>query len=193
MDEEDEDMDDDDSLDPEIIKELLLSNQANLADILSTFVSENKDIDYMNYMSSMENGPIAIYSATSIENRMILLNVIISCLCLYGYSDQRLIEITINITQAYNNINIVFVENSRYNAKNIFLHDENLYNSKAKYFINRFTILDEDMFNKVTRYYNKEYTLTEIENALYHLQLFAYASIFMNMDKLLDTVIEQMF
>lgn len=176
-----------------MIKELLLSNQTNLADILSTFVSENKDINYMNYMSSMENGPIAIYSATSIENRMVLLNVIISCLCLYGYSDQRLIEITMNITQVYNDINIVFVENSRYNAKNIFLHDENLYNSKAEYFINRFTILDEDMFNKVTRYYNKEYTLTERENALYHLQLFAYASVFMNMDKLLDTVIEQMF
>ena len=98
-----------------------------------------------------------------------------------------------NITQVYNNTNIVFVENSRYNAKNIFLHDENLYNSKAKYFINHLTILDEDMFNKVTRYYKKEYTLTERENALYHIQLFAYASVFMNMDKLLDTVIEQMF
>ena len=193
MDEEEEDIDDDDSLDPEMIKELLLSNQTNLADILSTFVSENKDINYMNYMSSMENGPIAIYSGISIENRMTLLNVIISCLCLYGYSDQKLIEITMNITQAYNNTNIVFVENSRYNAENIFLHDENLYNSKAKYFINHLTILDEDMFNKVTRYYKKEYTLTERENALYHIQLFAYASVFMNMDKLLDTVIEQMF
>lgn len=193
MDEEEEDIDDDVSLDPEMIKELLLSDKSNLTDILSTFVSEYKGIDYMDYMSSMENGPIAIYSGISIENRMTLLNVIISCLCLYGYSDQRLIEITMNITQVYNNTNIIFIQDSRYNAKNIFLHDENLYNAKAEYFINHLTILDEDMFNKVTRYYKKEYTLTERENALYHIQLFAYASVFMNMDKLLDTVIEQMF
>ena len=180
-------------IDPDIIKELLLSDKSNLTDILSTFISECRDINYMDYMSSMENGPLAIYSGTSIENRMMLLNVIISCLCLYGYSDEELIEITKNIVQVYNNINIVFLQDTRYNAENIFLHDENLYNSKAKYFIHNLTVLNDDMIDKITRYYKKEYTMTENENALFYLQLFTYASIFIDVDKLLYIVSEQMF
>lgn len=147
----------------------------------------------MDYMSSMENGPLAIYSGTSIENRMMLLNVIISCLCLHGYSDEELVEITKNIAQVYNNINFVFLQDTRYNAKNIFLHDENLYNSKAKYFIHNLTVLNDDMIDKITRYYKKEYTLTENEIALFNIQLFAYASIFINVDKLLDIVSKRMF
>lgn len=170
---------------------LLRENSDSIINILHEMIFSYKNINYINYTSSMENDLISIYYSPEIKDRMILLNTIITCLDAYNYSNDKLMQITKNIIDVYSNTNIIYLENAKYDIKNILTHDEALFkNENIKTIINKLTFLDDAMMNKIIDHYTNGIKLTDEEYILFELQVFTFASVFMDMDKLLDKVID---
>lgn len=166
--------------------EMLLSDHSKLVEELQNIILNRKNINYLNYIQSLENDTISIYYSPEMKYRMVFLNTIISCLSEFNFSNDELTQIIKNISDVYSSDKLVFMENSKYTMKNIFTRNEELLkNNLIEDIINKLTFLDNEMMNKVIGYCKKTNTLTDDEYSLFELQIFTFASVFMNIDKLL--------
>lgn len=171
------------------IDDMKTENDPKLVTMLHGFVSNCKNTDYLKYTACLENDLLSIYYSPIMQEKMILLNTIISCLSDFNYSNDELIKITKNIAEVCSDTNLVIIENSKYSLKNILTRDENLLkNNQIKDIIDKLTFLDEEMINKSIDYLGKKNKLSDDEYALFELQVFTYASIFMDMNKLITKV-----
>ena len=102
-----------------------------------------------------------------------------------NFDIDKVIEISKNIIDVYNSTNIIYLEKYRYTLSNLVDEEKT---KDDKYFkdIKNLLFIDNELINKSK---NKE-TLTETEKDLLKIQVFTFASVFIDFDSLLDLIID---
>lgn len=174
-------------------KEALYENKEVLIDSLSDMIL-NAKFNAFNYINKIGTDSLKIFQSPSLDDKMILLNTIITSLYnISAYPQDKLDDIAINILKVYNKTNLSYVKDSDYTFYNILNKNEILLeNENIRKIIEKLTF-DDNIFELLNRLsksndnekFIKQYNLTKI-------QIFTFASVFINIDRLLNDLIKYM-
>lgn len=138
--------------------------------------------NFFNLINFIGTDEIKFYQAPSLSDKMILLNVIATCLNDFcNFSTKSVNNMCIKLSEIYNQVNFTYSTKSIYNPISILKRDEELLKSPTIK-----NIADNLTFTSYIIQSNKP---TMLEKLRMNVQIFTFASVFMNMDKLLDQVI----
>lgn len=172
-------------LENELAKEYLYNDMDSLISLAVQLIHE-RNINFFKIINSMDSEKMSVYKAPNNDCKMILLNIIITYLDYYlNFDTDKVIEISKNIIDVYNNTNIIYLEKYRYTLSNL-VDDEKTKDDKYFKDIKNLLFIDNELINKSK---NKE-TLTETEKDLLKIQIFTFASVFIDFDSLLDLIID---
>ena len=172
-------------LENELAKEYLYNDMDSLISLAVQLIHE-RNINFFKIINSMDSEKMSVYKAPNNDCKMILLNIIITYLDYYlNFDTDKVIEISKNIIDVYNDTNIIYLEKYRYTLSNL-VDDEKTKDDKYFKDIKNLLFIDNELINKSK---NKE-TLTETEKDLLKIQIFTFASVFIDFDSLLDLVID---
>lgn len=172
-------------LENELAKEYLYNDMDSLISLAVQLIHEG-NINFFKIINSMDSEKMSVYKAPNNDCKMILLNIIITYLDYYlNFDTDKVIEISKNIIDVYNNTNIIYLEKYRYTLSNL-VDDEKTKDDKYFKDIKNLLFIDNELINKSK---NKE-TLTETEKDLLKIQIFTFASVFIDFDSLLDLIID---
>ena len=180
-----EEQDENYGLENELAKEYLYNDRDSLISLTVQLIHE-RNINFFKLINSMDSEKISVYEAPANDCKMILLNIIITYLDYYlNFDNDKVIEISKNIIDVYNSTNIIYLEKYRYTLSNLVDEEKT---KDDKYFkdIKNLLFIDNELINKSK---NKE-TLTETEKDLFKIQVFTFASVFIDFDSLLDLIID---
>lgn len=172
-------------LENELAKEYLYNDMDSLISLAVQLIHE-RNINFFKIINSIDSEKMSVYKAPTNDCKMILLNIIITYLDYYlNFDTDKVIEISKNIIDVYNTTNIIYLEKYRYTLSNL-VDDEKTKDDKYFKDIKNLLFIDNELINKSK---NKE-TLTETEKDLLKIQIFTFASVFIDFDSLLDLIID---
>lgn len=173
-------------------KDVLYERKDIFVDSLASMLLESQDINFFRYVNKMGTNSLKLFIAPSVENKLILLNTIMTNLEETGeFTEEELNTITKNILDVYNTINLAYVENSDYTLFNVLREDKNLLsNPTMKKIIDKLSFIR--ISGKMLDSLISEDDISTKECIVISMQIFTYASIFINMDKLINDLLEYM-
>lgn len=144
----------------------------------------------------MGTNDIKIYQSPSLTDKKILLNTIISYIVKFTSIKESEINLLIKgLVKVYDKVNFIYTFENDYNPINIFdtdtFYQDNKVSESILDIINSLMFIDYDLATKYITISEGDsiYTLTDEEKILLKIQLFTFASVFINIDKLIKTFI----
>ena len=179
----------------EVLKEFLYENQNYFVDLLVAFIHDS-NFNPFKCLNCMGTNDIKIYQSPSLTDKKILLNTIISYIVKFTSIKESEINLLIKgLVEVYDKVNFIYTFENDYNPINIFdintFYQDDKVSESILDIINSLMFIDYDLATKYITISEGDsiYTLTDEEKILLKIQLFTFASVFINIDKLIKTFI----
>ena len=144
----------------------------------------------------MGTNDIKIYQSPSLTDKKILLNTIISYIVKFTSIEESEINLLIKgLVEVYDKVNFIYTFENDYNPINIFdintFYQDDKVSESILDIINSLMFIDYDLSAKYIAISEGDsiYTLTDEEKILLKIQLFTFASVFIDINKLIKTFI----
>lgn len=144
-------------------------------------------------LNSVGTNQMKVYQSPSLDDKMILLNTIMTYLSEYcNLEEEKLHNIAENIIGIYNKINISYTMDTSYSGFLLLAKDTTLLKVKTmRKIAEKLTFLNQELINILINSGNTKpvQDLTEVDINLMKIQLFTFASVFIDMNDLTSKLI----
>lgn len=151
--------------------------------LISTIVQmihDSVSLPFLNFVNIIEDKNISVLVAPSTEDKLILLQAILTYLDLYTDISST-DDVCINMVELYNNCNLSYIYGNTLQFNKVFTYKAN----KDLWYLYKANFCDKSVVNRIEKCFNKKTKISEEDAVWYKIQMFAFASLWMDMNQLL--------